>query len=154
MKNDEFNRIMQKRIDQVTSTMTTKSAEYTRTDRLENLKKIASLCQMTTEKATFTLVAKHIVALNEFIEDLDRGTVQPADRWDEKIGDVIAYMLLLDAAVAERLKRGMPGMELNETGIAQVNEIMGVDPRLQDPERNPYIREFDALMQQPNNQQQ
>ena len=79
-----------------------KADEYARGDRLSNFKKAASLMDTTPEAALFGFVAKHIVALSDFVSDLESGTNQSLDRWTEKTGDIINYMILLEALVIER----------------------------------------------------
>ncbi len=50
------------------------------------------------------LVSKHIVALSDFVSDIDKGQIRPIEQWAEKIGDIRAYMVLLKAMVIERLE--------------------------------------------------
>ena len=102
MDNKHFQDIVQKRLDKTKATLSAKADEYARGDRLSNFKQIAHLLNVTPEKALMGLVAKHIVALVDFVNDIDKGVVQPYPRWDEKIGDINAYMILLDAIVQER----------------------------------------------------
>ena len=102
MDQKDFDIIVDARLKHTKATLTSKAAEYARGDRLSNFKKIAHLMDITPEKALWGLVAKHIVALGDFVNDLDLDNVQSEDRWDEKIGDIMAYMILLEALVAER----------------------------------------------------
>jgi len=102
MNTEKFNKIVQDRIDKITMVLTAKADEYARGDRLSNFKAVAALTGCTPEKALGGLVAKHIVALYDFINDLDSDQLQVYTRWDEKIGDIINYMILLDALIQER----------------------------------------------------
>ncbi len=102
MDNQRFETIVRARCQRAIDTLTAKADEYARGDRLSNFKQIAGLMQVTPEKALVGLVSKHIVALYDFVNDIERGTLQSSSRWDEKIGDIIAYMILLDALVTER----------------------------------------------------
>ena len=79
-----------------------KGKEYARGDRLSNFKKAAILMGCTPERALFGFVSKHIVALSDFVGDLEKGHVQALEQWDEKLGDIIVYMILLEALVIER----------------------------------------------------
>jgi hypothetical protein len=97
METKQFDEVMRNRLQATVKTLTAKADEYARGDKLSNFKQIAALSGCTQEKALSGLVAKHIVALYDFINDLDKGVNQPYVRWDEKIGDIIAYMILLDA---------------------------------------------------------
>ena len=63
---------------------------------------MAHLQGVTPEHALMGLVGKHIVALYDFVNDIDKGIVQIYPRWDKKIGDIMAYMPLLEALIIER----------------------------------------------------
>lgn len=102
MNNERFVEVLDERLKKTKATLTQKASEYARGDRLSNFKKIATFRNKTPEDVLFGLVAKHIAALDDFAQDLDNGLNQSRDRWDEKIGDIIAYMVLLDALVQER----------------------------------------------------
>jgi len=58
---------------------------------------MSNLLHISPELALLWLVSKHYVALVDFVDDLSIGIHQPYERWDEKIGDIMAYMVLLDA---------------------------------------------------------
>jgi len=102
MTSEQLANIMAARFHKIENTLCSKAEEYARGDRLSNFRQIAHLMNCTPEKALLGLVAKHIVALCDFVNDLDADTVQPYDRWDEKIGDIVCYMMLLDAMIQER----------------------------------------------------
>ncbi len=102
MNNDIFTKLVNKRLDLTKDTLCAKAEEYARGDRLSNFKQVAHLLGSTLEKALLGMVVKHIVATVDFISDIDNGTVQPYERWNEKLGDIIAYMILLDALINER----------------------------------------------------
>lgn len=106
METEKFDAVVRNRLNATINTLTAKADEYARGDRLSNFKQIAALSGCTQEKALSGLVAKHIVALYDFINDLDKGVNQPYARWDEKIGDIIAYMCLLDAMRLESYPDG------------------------------------------------
>jgi hypothetical protein len=102
MRNEQFVQILNSRLADIKRTLLAKADEYARGDRLSNFKKIAAFRQKSPEEVLFGLVAKHIAALDDFIQNIDSEKIQPYERWDEKIGDIMAYMVLLDAMVCER----------------------------------------------------
>jgi len=102
MKTAVFDEIVNERIDAIRQTLSAKADEYARLDRLSNFKQIANLRGCTPEAALLTLVSKHFVALSDFVNDIDKGRLQCRERWDEKVGDITCYMVLLDALLAER----------------------------------------------------
>jgi len=102
METTEFDDIVNARLEAVKNTLLAKAEEYARGDKLSNFKSAGALQGITPEKALGGFVAKHIVALYDFINDIEEGVLQPFLRWDEKIGDIIAYMCLLDVMIHER----------------------------------------------------
>ena len=103
MTTEELNIIINKRCETIKSILSEKAAQYARGDRLSNFKKIAAFRHKTPEEALMGLVVKHIVALDDFVQDLP-GKNMPLEQWKEKIGDIINYMILLEALVEERHK--------------------------------------------------
>ncbi len=108
MDNERFEKIVATETAMIQDVLTSKADEYARGDRLSNFKKMGALLGITPEKALITLVTKHYAALTDFINDLDDGLEQPYDRWNEKIGDIECYMVLLKALVIERTDIGEP----------------------------------------------
>lgn len=102
METKRFDAVVESRIEKIRKVLAAKADEYARGDRLGNFKKVACLLGCTPEKALAGMVAKHIIALQDFINDLDGDLLQEYTRWDEKIGDIINYMILLDALIQER----------------------------------------------------
>jgi hypothetical protein len=101
MNTNDFNKLVEARLETIKALLITKAAEYARGDRLSNFKKIAAFRNKTQEEALMGLVVKHIVALDDFIQDLPQKNM-PLQQWKEKIGDIINYMILLEAMVEER----------------------------------------------------
>jgi len=104
MNTAELDKVVQKRVDDLWETLSKKGQEYAPVDRLANFKKAGAMKQETPEKALWGMVTKHIIALQDFIEDLDIETVKEYPFWNEKIGDIICYCILLDALIQERIQ--------------------------------------------------
>ena len=66
-------------------------------------------------------------SLQDFINDLDAGNVQCYERWDEKIGDIINYLILLDGLVQERIGElnGHPKLPMEMSVVDKIAE--GID---------------------------
>ena len=106
METPEFEDIILKnRLYLTEKTLGAKADEYARGDRLSNFKKAASLMNCSPERALFGFVAKHIIALSDFIGDLESNKNQTPERWTEKIQDIICYMILLEGLVIERIQK-------------------------------------------------
>ena len=104
MNQEQFTEILKNHIDHIEATLGRKADEYARGDRLSNFKDAAALMGCTPERALFGFVSKHIIALSDFIKDLEDGKMRHRSQWDEKIGDIACYMPLLTALLVERLR--------------------------------------------------
>ncbi len=105
MTTDEFNRIVRIRCEKIMTTLTIKAAEYSRGDRLSNFKAAANFLECTPEKALMGMRVKHEVSIRDMVEDLKRGPHSHhwhPEKWDEKLGDSINYLILLEALIIER----------------------------------------------------
>lgn len=58
----------------------------------------------STEKALMGMGAKHFVSVNRIVRDTEKGEAASKAVWDEKIGDAINYLILLDLIHNERIE--------------------------------------------------
>jgi len=101
MNNQEFEKVLETRIELIKSTLSRKAKEYSTDDRLYNFKRAAEIARTTTEKALFGMFLKHLVSVIDIVEgkrDFDGQIL------DEKIGDAINYLILLEAVLVEKSK--------------------------------------------------
>lgn len=102
MNQIEGTALAKNRLNKTLKVLCTKSMEYsTNSDKLHNFKKAAALRDKTPEEALMGMVTKHWVAIDDFVQQIEK---HPRDysQWDEKIGDIIVYMILLEWLVVER----------------------------------------------------
>lgn len=99
MTNEQFNKLVDDRIDLIKKTLFAKGKGYSfNGDRLHNFKLAANMQRTTVPKAAYGIAAKHFVS----IIDLVNGDLPATDsNLDEKITDAIAYLLLIEAALTE-----------------------------------------------------
>jgi hypothetical protein len=102
MNNAEFQKVVDRRKRLIDEVLTLKADEYARGDRLSNFKVAAELtCELPIEVLA-GLMVKHEVAFHNFVNDWGLNEiVQSYARWDEKIGDMINYLILADAIIRE-----------------------------------------------------
>lgn len=93
-----FTKLLESRICKIRDTLVTKAAEYATADRLYNFKAGAELSGKGPKEVCWDYMVKHLVS----ISDMARG-VRPATpaSIDEKIGDAINYLILLEALFHE-----------------------------------------------------
>lgn len=92
--------------ERLTTLRKAKSDEYVRdeTDILINFKKGADFQRVTPERALLGVMSKHITSTVDFIHEIDKGKCEDYEKWQEKCGDTIIYLLLLLALIKERGK--------------------------------------------------
>lgn len=103
MKTERFNEVLDERIKKCLDVLTFKAGEYATEDRLHNFKVAAELQGCTPMTALAGMMAKHTVSVYDLIRDREQGLVTAPQMWDEKIGDHINYLLLLNALVQEEI---------------------------------------------------
>ena len=83
----------------IEESLAAKGEEYARGgDRLHNFRRISAFTGKPMRQACWALAMKHITSLQDMVEDDGE---HPAEVWDEKLGDAINYLILLDAIVRE-----------------------------------------------------
>lgn len=102
MTTAEFNKIVASRLVMIEKVLAAKASEYARGDRLSNFKRAAAMMKVSPERALLGMMAKHWVSVLDFIDDIDIDILHGDWEWDEKLGDSINYLILLEALAAER----------------------------------------------------
>lgn len=101
METEQFNEIVQERVDASLKGLVKKAAEYAGpSDRLHNFKVAAVLGSEgeNQSQALAGMMKKHTVSVYDMINS---GEAYSEEMWDEKIGDHINYLLLLRATIVE-----------------------------------------------------
>lgn len=99
----EFNKIVEKRIDKIRSVLIEKAKEYASDqDRLHNFKVAARISGETPEKALDGMMLKQYVSYRDIIEKVGHKGLSLAII-DEKITDMINYLILFEALIMERV---------------------------------------------------
>lgn len=106
MTERKFSECVENRIDRIRKVLTAKAEEYsTEGNRFHNFDVAARILDCTPERALQGMMLKHIVSVLDLIqwaeeeEDLITATVI-----DEKIGDTINYLILLEGLLLRRLE--------------------------------------------------
>ncbi len=103
MEVDPLKSIVEARIKKTRELLAGKGAVYaSAADRFHNFNAGAAMLRCTPEKALLGYMTKHLVSIFDMVDALDRGEVAPVAQWDEKLGDAIAYLHLLEGLVACR----------------------------------------------------
>ena len=105
MTSKKFEEITSERIKMCLDVLCAKSDEYATDDRLHNFKVAGQLQNCTPIKSLGGMMCKHTVSVYDLINDFENGESVSVDLWNEKIGDSINYLLLLNALIVEELDK-------------------------------------------------
>lgn len=111
MTHDEFDTlILDRRMDLTRSVLSSKAAEYATEDRLHNFKRAAELQGTTPMKALIGMWTKHVVSVLDIVDKHAKdGSVPLQSRVDEKIGDAVNYLILLEGLLYEAMQAHAKG---------------------------------------------
>ncbi len=98
-----FETVLNNRIAAIKDILDEKAKQYQRGDnRYSNFDKIALFENQTPEQALWGIAMKHIAALSDYVNDLPENNM-PIEQWQEKIGDIINYLILLEGLAQRRI---------------------------------------------------
>lgn len=100
MTNEEFNNLFEERVQMCREVLCKKADEYADgdKDRLHNFTSAAGMNNTTRKDALWGMATKHFISLS----DMCRAPKEyPAAMWNEKIGDALNYLFLLNAVITE-----------------------------------------------------
>lgn len=105
MNREEFDKLLQKRLKATVDTLSSKNKEYASdTDKLHNFKRAGRMLGCTPERALVGMLVKHLVSLLDIVDKIELKKELPTKKLlDEKCGDSINYVILLEALIEERL---------------------------------------------------
>ena len=104
----EFNDLIDNRCVEIKKVLASKGEEYSMSgDRLHNFNVAARLKNTTREDALWGMLIKHEVSVLDMIHNLQFANRElPTEAYiNEKIGDFINYLILLEACFKDRIRR-------------------------------------------------
>ena len=96
---DKFEELLQNRIEKIKTVLGKKADEYAQNgDRLFNFRQAARINGIPMTESLWGMGTKHLVSVQDLIYGRLENTKEMAD---EKIGDMINYLILLEAVLTE-----------------------------------------------------
>jgi hypothetical protein len=105
MNAKDFSTVVNRRLSLVEAVLALKGLEYTvdGEDRFHNFNRAAAMLGVTREKALLGMLAKHIVSVLDMIDATPKAPPSIAFI-EEKCGDAINYLIILEGMLKERLR--------------------------------------------------
>ena len=98
----KFDELVEYKCSEIKRIVCKKSKEYaTKTDRLHNFNMAAAILQKTREEALLGMATKHVVSIFDIVHNFGLGKNPTIEAIEEKIGDAINYLILLEAMLKE-----------------------------------------------------
>ena len=120
MIKEDFDKLLEKRLKATVDVLSSKNKEYaSATDKLHNFKRAGAMLGCTPERALVGMWTKHIISILDMVDKIEKdsrkvGFLTAIITWnsrrktikllEEKIGDAINYLILLEALIKERYK--------------------------------------------------
>ena len=118
MTEQQFEKHVDERIEKIHHVLQIKAKEYRKNDNpFHNFDRAAAMSNCTPERALMGMLAKHQISVLDLVDDIDSGKMPSRELVDEKIGDHINYLILLEGLIYRRLSEY----------LANVDEIGFVD---------------------------
>jgi hypothetical protein len=108
MTHDEFQKLLERRINLTRKVLSAKSREYASADdKLWNFKRGGEVLGKNQIEVLVGYMTKHLVSVIDLAKLAVLGQKPTAETLDEKIGDLVNYLILLEACITEdALARG------------------------------------------------
>lgn len=104
MNNSNFESVLNFRLEQIQKVLGEKAKEYVRNnDRLYNFNVAARVENKAREEVIWGMALKHYVSVIGIIEDCSNDNLPDIELVNEKIGDLINYLILLECSIKDKI---------------------------------------------------
>lgn len=94
---------LSERLEKMKTSLQVKAKEYCRDgDFFHNFNTTSGAFNQTRERVAFDYMKKHWISFLDMLDDIDKGKIPADDYVDEKIGDLINYLYLIEESIKHR----------------------------------------------------
>lgn len=102
MRPETFHELLKRRLSQIEAVLGKKAREYaSAADRLHNFKRSAAITGESPAQVCIGFFVKHLTSILDMVEANAENVVHLPEVIDEKIGDAVNYLILLEAILKE-----------------------------------------------------
>jgi len=107
MTTEDFDKVIERRIELINSVMRSKNKEYASDkDKFHNFKSSTGISfHSSQEKVAWEFMTKHLQSIKDMLDKVEKGghsSVPSVEYLEEKIGDAINYLILIEGMLKER----------------------------------------------------
>lgn len=104
MDSKQFDEVVERALTRSMEVLVHKAKEYAMGgDRLHNFNRGAQIAGSSRERVLKGFMLKHLISVFDIIDNIDKGIIPSREFIDEKVGDSINYMLLLEASLVDKI---------------------------------------------------
>ena len=104
MSNEFMDTVIENRLMSIKRTLLIKAREYVRNnDRMHNFNVGAELENKTREEILHSFFLKHYISYLDMLHDIEEGKLPTQEYIDEKIGDMINYLILQEGSIKQKI---------------------------------------------------
>lgn len=106
MDEKKFNEVLDSRLEKIKNVLAVKAKEYVRNeDRLHNFHVGARLEKKHPTEVLHGMMLKHYISYLDILKDVQEGKEVKKAIVDEKIGDLINYLILQECIITESIEK-------------------------------------------------
>jgi hypothetical protein len=110
MTEEQFQEVVSNRITLINNVLAIKGKEYRRGDNaMHNFNRAAEISGTTREKALWGFATKHLVSFLDILDDIEKGNLPTEDVVNEKVGDLVNYLILAEASIKDKINNKQNG---------------------------------------------
>ena len=102
----DFEKVIENIQNRIYNTIIIKAREYSRNeDRLHNFNIGADISKQSRERVLDGFLLKHYISYRDMLNDIDNNKLQSVEYLEEKIGDMLVYLMLFEASVKDKISK-------------------------------------------------
>ncbi len=102
-KETPFEKVVRERLETINHLLMVKGKEYVRgDDRYHNFTRSGEMNRQTPTRALHGMNTKHLVSMLDMLDDIDAGSYPTEKAVNEKFGDIMVYLVILEALIKDR----------------------------------------------------
>jgi len=103
MSEEEFDKLVEDRCEKIKQTLINKGREYRRNNNpLWNFEQGARMFNRHTTDILDGFMAKHWISYRDILDDIREGRCINEDVLEEKLGDILVYLVLQEACIKDK----------------------------------------------------
>ena len=110
MNKEDFNKIVERRVELINSVLNSKGKEYgADKDAFHNFNSGVGIgFSDSREKLAWEYMTKHLQSIKDLIDSVSKGNLPKEEVLEEKIGDAINYLILIEGMIKENYVKELP----------------------------------------------